>query len=66
MMCILADAIETFVDEQKRIMVIPKDLSSESKKNVKEGHKRVEELIKLLRKGNKSVFKDPDDWNSID
>lgn len=66
MMDIFADSVDEFLTEQKRITVFPKELTSENKSTYKEARKRVMKMIEKLREGDKSLFKDPDDWNSID
>lgn len=54
-----ANHIEEYCKQMKAIMIIPKELS-EYEKDFNEGFKRAEELIKKLRKGDKSVFIDDD------
>lgn len=57
----LADHIEEYLDLLKEVMIIPDEIYHEYGDKIKEGIKRTERLIKKLRKGDRSVFKDPDD-----
>lgn len=61
----LADVFENYLDELLRVMIIPKDILDDCKKDIDEATKRVRKLIKKLRKGDRSVFKDEDEWNSL-
>jgi hypothetical protein len=64
-MKILAESIAEYLDVFQNVMVIPEDLKNEYEDKIKEGIKRTEKLIKKLEKGDKSVFKDPDDVEPI-
>jgi phage-related tail protein len=55
--------IESYVEEQNRIMVIPEELDESSKKRFKESKKIVDELIDNLKKGKRKVFNNADEWN---
>lgn len=61
----LADHIEGHVNYFESIMIIPDEIYNECKKEIDEGMKRAKKLIKKLRNGDKSVFKDIDDCNPI-
>ena len=61
----LADAIDEYMIVLKKIMIIPEDLRKEHGPQLKEGLSRTEKLIKKLRKGDKSIFKDEEDWNPL-
>ena len=61
----LADHIENHVNYFESIMIIPDEIRDECEKHINEGIKRTKKLIKKLRKGDRSVFKDTDEWNSI-
>lgn len=61
----LADAIEEYIKFLEDIMIIPDDVAAKYGKSIKEGLVRTKKLIKKLRKGDISVFKDSDEWNSI-
>ena len=60
---LLADHIEEYLNLFREVMVIPDELYEKYKDRIKESIKRTEQLIKKLRKGDKSVFKDEDEWN---
>lgn len=59
----LADHIEEYLDLFKEVMIIPDEIYREHGDKIKESIKRTEQLIKKLRKGDRSVFKDLDDDN---
>lgn len=59
----LADAIEEYRDNLLSVMVIPDEIMEDCKDRLKEGLRRTEKLIKKLRKGDKSIFKDEDEIN---
>lgn len=61
----LADSIEDYLNFLEEIMVIPKEIIDECAEDIHEGIKRSKKLIKKLRNGDKSVFKDSDEWNSL-
>ena len=60
----LAESIEEYIDELESIMIIPDEIIDVYKKQIDEGIHRCRKLIKKLKKGDKSVFKDIDDENS--
>lgn len=62
----LAEAIKAYVDELENVMVIPDDLVDKYEDEIKEGIKRTRKLIKKLENGDKSVFKDEDEWNYLE
>lgn len=59
----LADAIEEYRDSLMSVMVIPDDILEDCKDKFKEALRRTDKLIKKLRKGDKSIFKDADEVN---
>lgn len=61
----LADALENYITELKRVMVIPRDIEEEHGDKIRESIHGVQKLIKKLRKGDTSVFKDPEEWNML-
>lgn len=61
----LANAFERYLDELERVMVIPDDIMKEHGKEIEVSIKEMKGLIKKLRKGDTSVFKDPDEWNML-
>ncbi len=61
----LADAIEEYLTVLKEIMIIPEDMKKSSQEQIEEGIRRTHKLIKKLRKGDISVFKDSDEWDPL-
>lgn len=61
----LADAIESYISELESVMVIPEDLLEDRGEKIERGIKEIKKLIKKLRKGDRSVFKDASDWNNV-
>lgn len=61
----LADAIETYLNELESVMIIPEDLLEDHGDEMKRSISLTKKLIKKLRKGDRSVFKDPEDWNNV-
>ena len=61
----LADAIETYLYELESVMIIPEDLLEDHGDEMKRSISLTKKLIKKLRKGDRSVFKDPEDWNNV-
>ena len=61
----LADAIETYLNELESVMIIPEDLLEDHGDEMKRSISLTKKLIKKLRKGDHSVFKDPEDWNNV-
>lgn len=57
----LANHIEEYIDHLESVMIIPDELIEEYGKQIKEGLARTRKLIKKLKKGDKSVFKDIDE-----
>jgi len=64
-MKLLADHIEDYIMVLEEVMVIPKGIM-ESRENVSHAIRMVKKLIKKLKAGDKSVFKDYDEWNMLD
>lgn len=58
----LAKHIEEYVDELESLMIIPDEILDEYGDQIKEGIKRTRKLIARLRKGDRSVFKDTDEY----
>jgi hypothetical protein len=61
----LAEHIEEYVDTLEEVMIIPEELQKEYGDRIHDGLKVTRKLIEKLRKGDRSVFKDKEDWNSI-
>lgn len=61
----LAGAIEDYIDELENVMIIPDEILDSSEDKIREAIKRARKLIKKLRNGDKSVFKDSDEWNYV-
>lgn len=61
----LADGIERYVELLEEVMIIPDEIRKSIGKDINAALKVVKDLIKKLRKGDKSVFKDADEWNSL-
>ena len=54
----LANVIEEYLDTLKSTMVIPDEIMKSDRKRLKNGLEVTEKLIKKLRKGDRSVFKE--------
>lgn len=61
----LADHIEEYLNTLSEVMIIPRDMIEEHGKRIKRAIEVTAKLIKKLRKGDKSVFKDMDEDNDI-
>lgn len=61
----LATHLEEYICMLEEVMIIPDEIVDKQKKQIAEGIERTKKLIKKLRKGDLSVFKDADEWNSI-
>ena len=61
----LAEHIEEYVDQLESIMIIPEEILEKHGDQIKEGIRRAKKLINKLKKGDKSVFKDDEDRNSL-
>lgn len=63
----LANNIEEYLDALTEIWVFPKEVyTKEAEKRKKQALKIIrEELIPKLRKGSRSVFNEPEDWNPL-
>lgn len=57
----LANVIEEYLDTLKSTMVIPDEIMKSDRKRLKNGLEVTEKLIKKLRKGDRSVFKESDE-----
>ena len=57
----VADSIDEYLDQFESVMVIPDDIMDECKDEINTAIKTLHQLVKKLRKGDKSVFKDMDD-----
>lgn len=58
----LADVFEEYISELTDVMIIPEEIMDDCKDKIDEALKCCRKLIKKLRKGDTSVFKDPDEW----
>jgi len=61
----LADAIDEYVDLFTEVMIIPPELKDKYENKIKEGLRVTEKLVGKLRKGDTSVFKTADEWESL-
>ncbi|MCM1439567.1 MAG: hypothetical protein NC131_10265 [Roseburia sp.] len=61
----LADAIQEYKEILMSVMVIPDEIADKCRDTIKESMRRTDKLIKKLRKGDKSVFKDEDELNEM-
>ena len=61
----LAEKFQEYFDELESVMIIPEEISSKQEDQINEAIKRVRKLIKKLKNGDDSVFKDPEEWNSV-
>ena len=61
----LADHIEEYMDTLKEVMIIPQDMMDDHGKRINKALEVSEKLVKKLRKGDSSVFKDMEDCNDI-
>lgn len=61
----LAQHIQEYLELLEEVMIIPDEIMDEHGDEIKEGIKRTKKLIEKLKKGDRSVFKDEDEWNSI-
>lgn len=61
----LAEIIEEYISQLEEVMIIPDDLLEDHEETIKEAIKRCKKLIKKLKKGDKAVFKDEDEWNPL-
>lgn len=64
-MKLLAKGIEGFIELLDEIIVIPKELVDKHEKSIKEAIEISKKGIKKLKKGDKSVFKDEEDWEEL-
>ena len=60
-----ADGLERYLHVFQEIMIIPDEIKKDVGDEMEESIKIVKQLIKKLRKGDRSVFKDADEWNNI-
>lgn len=61
----LADHIEEYINMLEEVMIIPSDMMEDHEKRINKALEVSRKLIKKLRKGDSSVFKDAEDWNVI-
>lgn len=61
----LADAIEDYIELLEEVMIIPDELKDDYGDKIDKAIERAKKLIKKLRHGDRSVFKEPDDWESL-
>lgn len=64
-MQLLAEQIENYIMFLEEVMIIPPELMEKHEDSIKNAIKVSKKLIKKLKKGDKSVFKDEDEWNLI-
>ena len=62
----LAEAIEEYISTFFEVMIIPDNLKDKYEDQINEGRRLSEKLVKKLKKGDRSVFKDDDEWNFLD
>lgn len=58
----LADDIEAYLEAFQEVMIIPKEFEAQYGDLIRSSVGTVRKLIHKLRKGDVSVFKDPDEW----
>ena len=61
----IATQIEDYVNELEETMIIPEEIIEDVGDQIDEGIRRAKKLIKKLRKGDRSVFKDEEEWNPV-
>lgn len=61
----LADCIERYADFMSTCAIVQDGAPKGTQEALDEGLKRVNVLIKKLRKGDTRVFKDEEDWNPL-
>jgi len=61
----LADHIEEYITVLEEVMIIPEDTMNRHGDEIKESLELTKKLIKKLRKGDTSVFKDEEEWENI-
>ena len=61
----LADEISNAMEVRESIIIIPEDFKEKDRREYEEAKRLIEELIRKLRAGKVSVFKDADEWNPI-
>jgi len=61
----LADHIEEYMDTLREVMIIPQEMMDDHGKRINKALEVSEKLVRKLRKGDSSVFKDMEDCNDI-
>ena len=61
----LAEALSNFVEFFDECVIVPDEIRDKYDDDIKDGLNKVRKLIKKLKKGDKSVFKDEEEWNSL-
>lgn len=61
----LAEHIEEYMDTLKEVMIIPQEMMDDHGKRINKALEVSEKLVRKLRKGDSSVFKDMEDCNDI-
>lgn len=61
----LADSLEEYLTLLTEVMIFPEDIKKKCQHKMQAGIQTTEKLIKKLRKGDKSVFKDEDEWETF-
>lgn len=54
----LAEHIENYINELEKVMIIPEEMMDQYEDQISKGIKLSKKLIKKLKKGDKSVFKE--------
>ena len=60
-----ADHLEEYLEVLEDIMIFPKEMKKKDKEKMQDAIHQTKKLIKKLRKGDRSVFKDPDEFNDM-
>lgn len=61
----LASHLENYVSLLEEVMIFPKEMKEKDKMKMKDAVKTTKKLIKKLRKGDTSVFKDVNEINEM-
>lgn len=64
-MCRLADAIDDYITLLEEVMIIPDELIEDCEKKINKAIERSKKLIKKLRHGDSTVFKEADEWTTL-
>lgn len=61
----LATAIRTYIELMEDCAVFPSDMSNKVVKQYQAAIKRAKKLLDKLEQGDRSVFKDEEEWNPL-